>query len=151
MLRALRAGLCLLLAVCVTSAPVLAIDVVDDLTPEQEARYQSLAAELRCLVCQNQSLADSNADLAGDMRAVVRAMIKEGEDDAAILRFMTDRYGDFVRYRPPLTPATVLLWSVPFIVLLGGIIAIIIASRRRQAPAELTQAARQQAEGLLGD
>ena len=130
--------------------PAGAIDIVDDLTPEQEARYQELAAELRCLVCQNQSLADSNAELAGDMRAVVRRMIKGGADNETILRFMTDRYGDFVRYRPPLNPATILLWVIPFFVLLGGIFAIIITVRRRQDDTTtLTTTDREEAGKLL--
>ena len=124
--------------------PAAAIEVAEGLDAAQEARYRALAAELRCLVCQNQSLADSNADLAGDMRAVVRAMIKDGESDAAILAYMTARYGDFVLYRPPLKPATLILWGLPFVVLCAGAAAAVILMRRRATT--LSDAERRQAE-----
>ncbi|MBL8343208.1 MAG: cytochrome c-type biogenesis protein CcmH [Rubrivivax sp.] len=86
-----------------------------------EARVQVLAAELRCLVCQNQSLADSNADLAVDLKNQVREQLRAGRSGAEVMAFMTERYGDFVRYRPPLKSSTVLLWAGPaLMVLLGG-------------------------------
>ena len=134
-----------------TSPFALAIDPAgSDLSAEQEERYRALAAELRCLICQNQSLADSNADLAADMRAVVRLMIKEGETDAAILKFMTDRYGDFVLYRPPVRPTTILLWTLPFVILLGGIIAgMAVMRRRRESAAALAPEELKKAEQLL--
>ena len=135
-----------LLAACFL--PAAAIEVAEGLNAEQEARYRALAEELRCLVCQNQSLADSNADLASDMRAVVRTMIRDGLDDAAIIRYMTARYGDFVLYRPPLKPSTVLLWSLPFAVLCIGVAAIIAAMRHRTMTT-LSEAERRQAQQLL--
>lgn len=130
--------------------PAAAIEVVEGLDEAQEARYRALAEELRCLVCQNQSLADSNAGLAGDMRGVVRQMIKDGEDNAAIVEFMTERYGDFVLYRPPVKPATVVLWIFPFVVLFGGVLAG-IAIMRRRAPPPLSDGDRRQARELLGE
>lgn len=89
-------------------------------TPEQQQRYQQLIGELRCLVCQNQNLADSNAPLAQDLRHKVAQMIRKGESDSAILDYLVSRYGDFVRYRPPFNPATWLLWLGPLLFLLLG-------------------------------
>ena len=86
--------------------------------PDNAERYRKLIAELRCLVCQNQNLADSNAELARDMREVVARMIREGKSDRAVTDFMTARYGDFVLYRPPLRPSTWALWGGPLALLL---------------------------------
>lgn len=129
--------------------PAAAIEIAEDLDTGQEARYRALAEELRCLVCQNQSLADSNAELAGDMRAVVRDMIKEGADDRTIIQFMTDRYGDFVLYRPPLKPSTVLLWVLPFVILLGGLVFVIIKRKSEAAPLSPTE--QEKAREILGE
>lgn len=90
-----------------------------------------LAGELRCLVCQNQTIADSHAPLAEDLRRQVREMIARGETDAQIIDFMTQRYGDFVLYRPPLKGSTVALWFGPFALLLGGLTTFVIVLRRR--------------------
>lgn len=84
-------------------------------TPHQEALYRDLLTELRCLVCANQSLADSNADLAKDLRAKVREMVAHGATRETITAYMVQRYGDYVLYRPPLSPATLLLWLAPFL------------------------------------
>lgn len=100
-------------------------------SPEQEARYDRLINELRCVVCQNQNIADSNADLAKDLRHQTLQMLKAGKTDEEILAFMTDRYGDFVLYRPPLKPTTWLLWGAPMILLLGGIIGTLVVIGRR--------------------
>jgi cytochrome c-type biogenesis protein CcmH len=91
-----------------------------EVAPEAEARYRALIAELRCLVCQNQSIAESNAPLATDLREQVRAQIAAGRTDAEIIEFLTARYGDFVRYRPAFTGRTLLLWLGPFALLLGA-------------------------------
>jgi cytochrome c-type biogenesis protein CcmH len=99
--------------------------------PVLEARVQRIAAELRCLVCQNQTIADSNADLAQDLRRQVREMIARGQTDAQIIDFMTARYGDFVLYRPPLRASTALLWFGPAALLIGGVIVLVIVLRRR--------------------
>ena len=97
--------------------------------PEQQARYELLIKDLRCLVCQNQSIADSNATLASDLRREVREMMIAGQSDQQIRDFMTARYGDFVLYRPPVSPRTWLLWAAPVLLLLGGLgIAILSTS-----------------------
>lgn len=85
--------------------------------PALAARYEALTRELRCLVCQNQSIADSHATLATDLRREVREQLERGASDAEIVAFMTARYGDYVLYRPPLTATTVLLWAGPFLLL----------------------------------
>jgi len=88
--------------------------------PVLEKRVMALSEELRCLVCQNQSLADSHADLAVDLRNQVRELMREGKTDDQIREFMVARYGDFVLYKPPVKPTTVVLWVGPFVLLLGG-------------------------------
>lgn len=98
---------------------------------EQEARYRELSEQLRCLVCQNQSLADSNAELAQDLRTELYEQVAEGKSDEHILSFMTARYGEFILYKPRLTVNTILLWSVPFILLLAGIAGLVGFSRSR--------------------
>lgn len=113
-----------------------AIDTEADLpTPELQQRYDRLINELRCLVCQNNTIADSNAGLAGDLRREVRELLLQGKSDAEILKFMTDRYGDFVLYRPPFVPRTWLLWLAPALLLaLGAFIAVrIVRARARLA------------------
>lgn len=93
-----------------------------DLRPDAalEARVLALAAELRCLVCQNQSLADSHADLAVDLKNQVREQLRSGRSEAQVMAYMTERYGDFVRYRPPFKATTLLLWLGPGLLLIGG-------------------------------
>jgi cytochrome c-type biogenesis protein CcmH len=116
-----------------------AIDTEEDLpTPQMQARYERLINELRCLVCQNNSIADSNATLAADLRREVRELLLAGKTDAEILSFMTDRYGDFVLYRPPFVPRTWLLWLAPALLLvLGVFIAVrIVRARARLAAAD---------------
>jgi cytochrome c-type biogenesis protein CcmH len=99
--------------------------------PAVEARLKHLAVELRCLVCQNQTLADSNAPLAEDLRREVREMISKDMSDKEIIDFLVARYGDFVLYRPPLKAATTLLWVGPFVLLTVGAAALVITLRRR--------------------
>jgi len=99
--------------------------------PVVEARLKHLAVELRCLVCQNQTLADSNAPLAEDLRREVRAMIVKNMSDKEIIDFLVERYSDFVLYRPPVRATTVLLWVGPFVLLIVGLAALIITVRRR--------------------
>lgn len=95
-------------------------------------RYHDLIEELRCLVCQNQSIADSDADLAADLRRIVYEMLERGESDEAITAYMTERYGSFVLYRPPLTPSTLALWAGPVLfAILGGAILFATLKRRR--------------------
>ena len=96
-----------------------------------EKRMVAISEELRCLVCQNESLSGSHAELAQDLRREIRKMIGEGKSDQEILDFMVARYGDFVRYRPPMKPTTWLLWGGPFVLLAGGIAALMAFLRRR--------------------
>jgi len=99
--------------------------------PALEARVMQIAAELRCLVCQNQTLADSHASLALDLREQMRTMLREGADADQVRRFMTDRYGDFVLYRPPLKATTFALWFGPLALLIGGLGLLFVVLRRR--------------------
>lgn len=100
-------------------------------TPQQIERYETLTHDLRCVVCQNQSVAESNVELARDLRRITRDMILAGKTDAEIKQFMTDRYGDFVLYNPPLKPETYLLWGAPAILLLlGAIVMVNVVGRR---------------------
>lgn len=106
--------------------------------PAQQERYENLIRDLRCLVCQNESLADSNAMLAADLRREVRELMVAGRSDGEIRAFMKERYGDFVLYRPPVTPRTWLLWAAPFLFLAAGIaaVAVIVVRRSRAARAD---------------
>jgi len=121
--------------------------------PQLEKRVMTLAEELRCLVCQNQTIADSNAPLAVDLREQVREKIRKGESDAEIIDYMVQRYGDFVRYRPPVKAATLLLWFGPIVLLIVGLFVLV---RRLRAPraepmAPLSEAERARATALLGE
>jgi cytochrome c-type biogenesis protein CcmH len=112
----------------------------------------NLAEHLRCLVCQNQTIADSNAELAQDLRRQVREQIAQGKSDSEIASFMVQRYGDFVLYNPPVKPTTLLLWFGPGLLLLIGIVMLIRnvrARSRRAEPAALTEAEHAKASGLL--
>ena len=117
-----------------------------------EKRMVAISEELRCLVCQNESLSGSHAELAQDLRREIRKMIGEGKTDQEILDFMVARYGDFVRYRPPMKPTTWLLWGGPFVLLAGGLGVLIAFLRRRSkespAPA-LTEEEHRRAAALL--
>ena len=118
---------------------------------EDEIRYQKMIAELRCLVCQNQNLADSNAELAQDLRAKTFEMINAGASNNEIAEFMVARYGDFVLYRPPLKGQTLLLWIGPFGILLIALIVFFITIRRSQSKTKLPTAARAKAASLLDE
>jgi cytochrome c-type biogenesis protein CcmH len=124
-----------LLVTGLLAGQALAIDTgqaFDD--PAQQERYERLIRELRCLVCQNQSIADSNATLASDLRREVRDMMEAGRSDDEIRGFMTERYGDFVLYAPPVAPRTWLLWLAPVLLLISGVgIAGAVVMRRARA------------------
>jgi cytochrome c-type biogenesis protein CcmH len=109
-------------------APVATPTAAD---PALEARMLAITSELRCLVCQNQTIADSHADLAVDLRQEVRELLKRGQTDAQVRRYMTDRYGDFVLYRPPLKPTTLVLWLGPALLLAIALVALIVVIARR--------------------
>jgi cytochrome c-type biogenesis protein CcmH len=130
----------LLLAVSVASADDAALD----------KRVMDLAAELRCLVCQNQSLAESNAGLAVDLRNQIRVQLARGASEREVVDFMVARYGDFVLYRPPLKASTFLLWFGPFVLLIAGICVLIRRIRRQgMMNRQLSEAERLRAERLL--
>lgn len=119
-----------------------------------EKRLVNIAEELRCLVCQNESLAGSRADLANDLRREVRGLIKQGKTDQEIKDYLVSRYGDFVLYQPPVKPTTWLLWAGPFVLLVVGIVVLIAYLRRRGgqvAPAALSEADTKRADALLKD
>jgi cytochrome c-type biogenesis protein CcmH len=99
--------------------------------PALQARFESIAKDLRCLVCQNESIADSNVELASDLRRQVREMLVAGKTDDEIFNFMTDRYGEFVRFNPPVDRKTALIWGAPFFVLLLGVVIIVRIVRGR--------------------
>lgn len=99
--------------------------------PALQARFESITKNLRCLVCQNESIADSNVELAGDLRRQVREMLVAGRSDAEVFDFMTARYGEFVRYNPPLEGKTYLIWGAPFALLLVGAAVIVRVMRSR--------------------
>ena len=149
----------LLFALYLAAVPAFAFAQADEVAhpdPQVEARLKAIAGELRCLVCQNETLANSNATLALDLRNQIRGMIAAGQSDDEIRTYLVDRYGDFVLYRPPFKPVTVLLWAGPFALLaVGAGIAVVIVRRRRQgagadAPAGAeAQARRAQVAALL--
>jgi cytochrome c-type biogenesis protein CcmH len=118
--------------------------------PALEKRVRDLSSELRCLVCQNQTLADSNAPLAVDLRNQVREQLKSGKSERDVVDFLVARYGDFVLYRPPLQANTVLLWLGPFLLLAAGLALLVWRLRRRRVPEpELSEADRARAARLL--
>ena len=109
--------------------------------PAEQARYEGLIRDLRCLVCRTESIADSNAQLAADLRREVEALMREGKTDAEIYGFMTERYGDFVLMRPPVAPRTWLLWAGPALFLAGGLAIVFVIVRRRAGAARSNPAA----------
>jgi len=119
--------------------------------PALEKRVMTLAEELRCLVCQNQTLADSNAPLAEDLRNQLREKMREGKSDKEVVDFLVERYGDFVLYRPPFKATTMLLWLGPFLLLVLGFAVLLRRVRRRRQPAdtEISNADRKRAAELL--
>jgi cytochrome c-type biogenesis protein CcmH len=127
-----------------------ATPLADD--PVTEQRLISISEEMRCLVCQNESLAGSRSDLANDLRREIRILIKEGKSDNQIRDFMVERYGDFVLYRPPVKPITWLLWIGPFVILAIGIAGLLTYLRRRNSSipnVTLTDADNQKIDALL--
>jgi cytochrome c-type biogenesis protein CcmH len=127
-----------------------AAPLADD--PVVEQRLTNIAEELRCLVCQNESLAGSRADLAQDLRREVRTLIKDGKTDQEVKDFLVSRYGDFVLYRPQVKPTTYVLWGGPFVLLIIGIAALVNYLRRRSrqvVDTPLSAEERQRAESLL--
>jgi cytochrome c-type biogenesis protein CcmH len=127
----LRALLAALLLACAAGAAAQAIDPLPFKDHAQELRFQHLTQQLRCLVCQNETLADSNADLARDMRHEVFRLMQQGKSDDEIKQYLVDRYSDFVLYKPPLQPNTWLLWFGPLLILAAGAVVVAVNVRRR--------------------
>lgn len=146
-------GLLLLLGMAVSSPAVADAEALREFdNPQERELYLELLEELRCLVCQNESLASSSADLAQDMRdEVYRLVVVEDQSRTAAIDFLTQRYGDFVLYRPPMRPYTWLLWFGPLLMLAAGAAVLVLVVRsRRQAPMEaLSDEERARAERLL--
>ena len=134
-------------------ALVSAIALAQEAKGPHEARVKALAEELRCLVCQNQTIADSSAPLAQDLRNQIRGQVAEGRSDEQIRAYMVERYGDFVLYRPPFKAATALLWLGPPLLILAGILVfwrVVRRPREAPAPAEMAGGRRREIEDLLG-
>lgn len=121
--------------------------------PALEARMTRITSELRCLVCQNQTIADSNAELAADLRRETRELLKQGKSDAEVVDYMTARYGDFVLYRPPLRATTILLWFGPATMLVvgAGVLFTVVRRRSRMAAEAFEPDEDELAEGALAD
>ena len=134
----MKARLAALLLYLLLAAPALAAVSPDEMLPDpaQEARARALSRELRCLVCQNESIDDSNADLAADLRRLVRQRIAAGDSDEQVKRYLVARYGEFVLLKPPVEPATYLLWFGPLTLFVVGGAGMVLALRRRHAAAE---------------
>lgn len=145
-----RLWLLMLALLCGLTAAQEARPLAED--PVLEAKVMRIAEELRCLVCQNETIAASHADLAVDLRQQIRLKLQQGQSQAQIVDFMVQRYGDFVLYRPPVKRSTWLLWGGPFL-LLGAALAGLIVNirRRRQAPAPLQAAESERVRQLLGE
>lgn len=119
------------------------------LTPAQESRAEAIGDQLRCLVCQNESIEDSNAKLAGQLRGIIRAQVVQGVPDQDIMSYMVQRYGIFVLLKPPVSPLTWLLYTMPVLALALGGVAFFFARRAPAAPAPLTEAERARLDDLL--
>ncbi|HQU98688.1 MAG TPA: cytochrome c-type biogenesis protein CcmH [Nitrosomonas sp.] len=129
-----------------------ALPVAEDL--EVEKRMLAITMDLRCLVCQNESIADSRADFSNDMRREIRQKIKENKSDEEIIQFLVDRYGDFVLYNPPMKPTTLLLWFGPILLFVIGFISLLTFLKRRREQIEeisLSEAEQTKAENLLNE
>lgn len=150
----MKVWLALLLALqcAVASYAGEAVPLAED--PVVEKRMLAISEELRCLVCQNESLAASRADLAQDLRRELRSLIKANKSDAEIKEYLVSRYGDFVLYRPAFKPLNYLLWFGPFLLLIGALVVLVRLVRRNQrsaSPTPLDPAQREKAQSLLKD
>jgi cytochrome c-type biogenesis protein CcmH len=149
----LAAGIALS-ALAVAPLPARAVQPGEMLKdPALESRARTLSEGLRCLVCQNQSIDDSNADLARDIRLLVRERLKQGDSDTQIRDFLVQRYGAFILLKPPFEPGTLLLWGMPVLVLVLGGVAVLLATRRARGSdpaAPLSEAERRRLEELVG-
>ena len=142
-LRALLAALFGVLSIAAASDPAERLP-----NPAQEARAREIMQQVRCLVCQNESIDDSEAELARDLRRIVREQVKAGRSDDQIKQYLTDRYGQFVLLKPSLDPANLVLWGGPFLVLALGVALLLGRLRSREPDAELSQAEAERIERL---
>ncbi|MYZ48879.1 cytochrome c-type biogenesis protein [Propylenella binzhouense] len=139
----------LALTALLVAGPALAVTPEERLAdPALEARARAISEELRCLVCQNQSIDDSEAPLAHDLRVLVRERLEAGDSDAAVKQFLVDRYGEFVLLRPTFSESNLLLWAAPFLVLLAGIALAFLFYRRRRAAAGTERLSAEEEEAL---
>jgi cytochrome c-type biogenesis protein CcmH len=147
-LRIVLAALCLAWA----TAGLAGLEEFDFSGNVDEDQFRELIAELRCLVCQNQSLADSDAELAHDLRQEVYELMQQGQGDTQIIDFMVARYGDFVLYSPPVKPSTYALWYGPFVLLAIGILLLIrtVRQRTRQTEAGFSEQEQARLKAILG-
>lgn len=140
------------LALVSTIGPAHAVSSPDELMadPRQEARAEAIGHQLRCLVCQNESVEESEADLARDLRRIIRTRVAAGDSDGQIIAWMTARYGDFVRLKPPFNALTAVLWGAPGLALLAcGAIVVFARSRRGAPPPPLSEDERRRLSELL--
>ena len=153
MRRLLSASLALFLALAQSAA--MAVQPGEMLAdPKLEARARTISEELRCLVCQNESIDESNADLAHDLRVLVRERLVAGDSNAQVIKYIVDRYGQFVLLKPPVEPATYALWFGPPALVVVALAAVLWRARRREAavpPAPLTEAERARLASLIGE
>jgi cytochrome c-type biogenesis protein CcmH len=132
-LRGISRLLCAALAVLLVSGPAHAVDPIELADPALQERYRALSHELRCMQCQNQSIADSPVGLAGDLRREVRELLVAGKTDAEVRSFMQERYGDFILFRPAFTARTAWLWAAPVVLLALGLFVAVRVIRKRAA------------------
>lgn len=116
-----------------TSNSFAATEIYNFLNPAQAQRFELLSQELRCVVCQNQNLADSNAPLAVDLKNEIAKQIQQGSSDADVKKYLVARYGDFILFKPKVTPLTYLLWGAPLVLVLGGLLFLVIFIKRRRS------------------
>lgn len=139
--------LVLALFLTLLALPALAVNP-DEMLPDPalEARARAISSELRCMVCQNQSIDDSNADLAKDLRLLVRERLKRGDTDQQVFDYLVSRYGEFVLLKPRMTIRNIALWGMPVaLILIGGVTLIVLSRRRRVTPASVPLTAEEQA------
>ena len=154
-MQRMRTALCAITILLLASVSAYAVEPGEKLAdPAQEARARRISQELRCLVCQNQSIDDSNAELARDLRLLVRERIVAGDTDAQVLAFVEARYGEFVLLRPPFKPHTLALWLTPLLLLIGTVVVLRrnarAAATGRQEVVPLSDAEKKRLDDLLG-
>ncbi|MEQ4531539.1 MAG: cytochrome c-type biogenesis protein [Mixta sp.] len=148
----MRQLIMLLAGLLFSLSALAAIDTWQFDSAEQEQQYRELTSSLRCPKCQNNSIADSNAMIAADMRLKVYQLLKQGQSEAQITQYMIDRYGHFVTYQPPVTPSTLILWAGPLLFIIAGGLVIFLRSRRQPLADEtLDEAEQQRLKALLDD